>query len=155
VGIGWRELLGWTNDTRRRTDALSHLAGCPATEKTSTFCQQSRSSNDHGASSMVKARTAPAPAAAIRDCSGVIPVAVGRFRAPSSLTATFYLVRNNFAPVSKEIGAARSFDKVMIGNILPARPSPMNRQLVNGLTLADRSDAAQNIWPWSIVDGVL
>src|SRR2546429_2186817 len=32
--------------------------------------------------------------------------------------ATFYLVRNNFAPVSKEIGAALHYDKAMIGDIL-------------------------------------
>ena len=32
--------------------------------------------------------------------------------------ATFYIVRNNFAPVSKEIGAALAYDKDMIGNIL-------------------------------------
>jgi OPA family glycerol-3-phosphate transporter-like MFS transporter len=32
--------------------------------------------------------------------------------------ATFYVVRNNFAPVSKEIGAALHYDKAMIGNIL-------------------------------------
>jgi len=28
--------------------------------------------------------------------------------------ATFYIVRNNFAPVSKEIGAALHYDKDMI-----------------------------------------
>src|SRR6266446_8325117 len=32
--------------------------------------------------------------------------------------ATFYIVRNNFAPVSKEIGAALHYDKSMIGDIL-------------------------------------
>jgi len=32
--------------------------------------------------------------------------------------ATFYLVRNNFAPVSKEIGAVLQYDKAMVGDIL-------------------------------------
>jgi OPA family glycerol-3-phosphate transporter-like MFS transporter len=40
------------------------------------------------------------------------------FEAAFIAYATFYLVRNNFAPVSKEIGAALGYDKVMIGNIL-------------------------------------
>src|SRR6267142_653769 len=40
------------------------------------------------------------------------------FEAAFIAYATFYLVRNNFAPVSKEIGAALHYDKDMIGNIL-------------------------------------
>src|SRR2546427_7504717 len=40
------------------------------------------------------------------------------FEATFIAYATFYLVRNNFAPVSKEIGAALHYDKSMIGDIL-------------------------------------
>lgn len=40
------------------------------------------------------------------------------FEAAFVAYATFYIVRNNFAPVSKEIGAALHYDKSMIGDIL-------------------------------------
>ena len=59
--------------------------------------------------------------------------------------ATFYLVRNNFAPVSKEIGAALHYDKVMIGNILAGTAIAYGvGKLVMGF-LADRSDARKYI----------
>src|SRR6266576_7210195 len=40
------------------------------------------------------------------------------FEAAFIAYATFYIVRNNFAPVSKEIGVALHYDKAMIGDIL-------------------------------------
>ena len=59
--------------------------------------------------------------------------------------ATFYLVRNNFAPVSKEIGAALHYDKVMIGNILAGTAIAYGvGKLVMGY-FADRSDARKYI----------
>jgi len=55
--------------------------------------------------------------------------------------ATFYVVRNNFAPVSKEIGAALQYDKAMIGDILAGTAIAYGvGKLVMGF-LADRSDA--------------
>src|SRR5881409_2861462 len=55
--------------------------------------------------------------------------------------ATFYIVRNNFAPVSKEIGAALHYDKNMIGTILLATSVAYGiGKLVMGY-FADRSDA--------------
>src|SRR5205823_9523070 len=55
--------------------------------------------------------------------------------------ATFYLVRNNFAPVSKEIGAALHYDKDMMGNILAATTIAYGEgKLVMGY-LADGSNA--------------
>ena len=54
---------------------------------------------------------------------------------------TFYIVRNNFAPVSREIGAALHYDKVMIGDILAATSIAYGiGKLVLGY-LADRSDS--------------
>src|ERR1700721_4416934 len=54
---------------------------------------------------------------------------------------TFYIVRNNFAPVSREIGAALHYDKVMIGDILAATSIAYGiGKLVMGY-LADRSDS--------------
>ena len=59
--------------------------------------------------------------------------------------ATYYLVRNNFAPVSKEIGAALLYDKVMIGNILAGTAIAYGiGKLVMGY-FADRSDARKYI----------
>lgn len=59
--------------------------------------------------------------------------------------ATFYLVRNNFAPVSKEIGAALHYDKVMVGNILAATAiSYGTGKLVMGY-FADRSNSRKYI----------
>jgi len=55
--------------------------------------------------------------------------------------ATFYIVRNNFAPVSKEIGAVLHYDKGMIGNILAGTAFAYGvGKLVMGF-FADRSDA--------------
>src|SRR6266567_6004442 len=59
--------------------------------------------------------------------------------------ATFYIVRNNFAPVSREIGAALHYDKVMIGNILAGTAIAYGTgKLVMGY-LADRSDSRKYI----------
>src|SRR6266568_2047226 len=59
--------------------------------------------------------------------------------------ATFYIVRNNFAPVSREIGAALHYDKVMIGNILAGTALAYGLgKLVMGY-LADRSDSRKYI----------
>jgi len=59
--------------------------------------------------------------------------------------STFYIVRNNFAPVSKEIGAALHYDKVMIGNILAATAIAYGTgKLVMGY-FADRSDSRKYI----------
>jgi len=59
--------------------------------------------------------------------------------------ATFYIVRNNFAPVSKEIGAALHYDKVMIGNILAGTAVAYGvGKLIMGY-FADRSDARKYI----------
>ena len=63
------------------------------------------------------------------------------FEAAFIAYATFYIVRNNFAPVSKEIGAALHYDKVMIGNILAGTAVAYGTgKLVMGY-LADRSDS--------------
>src|SRR5690349_3533516 len=59
--------------------------------------------------------------------------------------ATFYLVRNNFAPVSKEIGAALHYDKLMLGNILAGTAFAYGvGKLVMGF-FADRSDARKYV----------
>lgn len=59
--------------------------------------------------------------------------------------ATFYLVRNNFAPVSKEIGAALRYDKVMIGDLLAGTAIAYGiGKLVLGY-LADRCDSRKYI----------
>jgi OPA family glycerol-3-phosphate transporter-like MFS transporter len=59
--------------------------------------------------------------------------------------ATFYIVRNNFAPVSKEIGAALYYDKDMIGNILAGTAIAYGLgKLVMGY-FADRSDARKYV----------
>jgi OPA family glycerol-3-phosphate transporter-like MFS transporter len=59
--------------------------------------------------------------------------------------ATFYLVRNNFAPVSKEIGDALRYDKDMIGNILAGTAIAYGvGKLVMGY-FADRSDARKYV----------
>src|SRR5213594_1496996 len=63
------------------------------------------------------------------------------FEATFIAYATFYLVRNNFAPVSKEIGATLHYDKDMIGNILAGTAIAYGLgKLVMGY-FADRSDA--------------
>src|SRR3954464_7079005 len=59
--------------------------------------------------------------------------------------ATFYIVRNNFAPVSKEIGAALHYNKLMIGNILAGTALAYGvGKLVMGF-FADRSDARKYV----------
>ena len=59
--------------------------------------------------------------------------------------ATFYLVRNNFAPVSKEIGAALHYDKVMIGDILASTAIAYGTgKLVMGY-FADRSNSRKYV----------
>jgi OPA family glycerol-3-phosphate transporter-like MFS transporter len=63
------------------------------------------------------------------------------FEAAFLAYATFYLVRNNFAPVSKEIGAALHYNKDMIGNILAGTAIAYGvGKFVMGY-FADRSDA--------------
>ena len=59
--------------------------------------------------------------------------------------ATFYIVRNNFAPVSKEIGAALHYDKSMIGDILAGTAIAYGiGKFVMGY-FADRSDARKYV----------
>jgi OPA family glycerol-3-phosphate transporter-like MFS transporter len=59
--------------------------------------------------------------------------------------ATFYLVRNNFAPVSKEVGAALHYDKTMIGDILAGTAIAYGiGKFVMGY-FADRSDARKYV----------
>jgi OPA family glycerol-3-phosphate transporter-like MFS transporter len=59
--------------------------------------------------------------------------------------ATFYIVRNNFAPVSKEIGSALHYDKDMLGDILAGTALAYGLgKLVMGY-FADRSDARKYV----------
>lgn len=59
--------------------------------------------------------------------------------------AMFYLVRNNFAPVSKEIGAALHYDKLMIGDIIVGTSFAYGiGKFVMGY-FADRSDARKYV----------
>lgn len=59
--------------------------------------------------------------------------------------ATFYVVRNNFAPVSKEIGAALHYDKAMIGDILAGTAIAYGvGKFVMGY-FADRTDARKYV----------
>jgi OPA family glycerol-3-phosphate transporter-like MFS transporter len=59
--------------------------------------------------------------------------------------ATFYIVRNNFAPVSKEIGTALHYDKAMIGDILAGTAIAYGLgKLVMGY-FAERSDARKYV----------
>jgi OPA family glycerol-3-phosphate transporter-like MFS transporter len=67
------------------------------------------------------------------------------FEAAFIAYAAFYVVRNNFAPVSKEIGAALHYDKLMIGNILAATAFAYGiGKLVMGY-FADRSDSRKYV----------
>jgi OPA family glycerol-3-phosphate transporter-like MFS transporter len=67
------------------------------------------------------------------------------FEAAFIAYALFYIVRNNFAPVSKEIGEALHYDKSMLGDIL------LGTSIAYGLGklfmgfLADRSDSRKYI----------
>lgn len=67
------------------------------------------------------------------------------FEAAFLAYATFYLVRNNFSPVSKEIGAALGYDKSMIGDILAGTAIAYGiGKFVMGY-FADRSDARKYV----------
>ena len=67
------------------------------------------------------------------------------FEAAFFAYATFYIVRNNFAPVSKEIGAALHYDKAMIGDILAGTAIAYGLgKFVMGF-FADRSDARKYV----------
>src|SRR5438270_14040652 len=67
------------------------------------------------------------------------------FEAAFIAYATFYLVRNNFAPVSKEMGAALHYDKDMIGNILAGTAIAYGLgKFIMGY-FADRSDARKYV----------
>src|SRR5205809_7605377 len=67
------------------------------------------------------------------------------FEAAFIAYAAFYLVRNNFAPVSREIGAALHYDKDMIGNILGVTSLAYGLgKFVMGY-FADRSDARKYV----------
>ncbi len=67
------------------------------------------------------------------------------FEAAFMAYAMFYVVRNNFAPVSKEIGAALHYDKAMIGDILAGTAIAYGiGKFVMGY-FADRSDARKYV----------
>jgi MFS transporter, OPA family, glycerol-3-phosphate transporter len=67
------------------------------------------------------------------------------FEAAFVAYATFYIVRNNFAPVSKEIGALLHYDKAMIGDILAGTAIAYGvGKFVMGY-FADRSDARKYV----------
>lgn len=67
------------------------------------------------------------------------------FEAAFMAYAMFYIVRNNFAPVAKEIGEALSYDKSMIGDILAGTAIAYGLgKFVMGY-FADRSDARKYI----------
>lgn len=91
----------------------------------------------------------PAPAAPRRPAAEVARL-YPRFRwqvfeAAFMAYAMFYVVRNNFAPVSKEIGAALQYDKAMIGDILAGTAIAYGiGKFVMGY-FADRSDARKYV----------
>lgn len=67
------------------------------------------------------------------------------FEAAFMAYALFYVVRNNFAPVSKELGAALHYDNSMIGDILAATAMAYGLgKFVMGY-FADRSDARKYV----------
>jgi OPA family glycerol-3-phosphate transporter-like MFS transporter len=67
------------------------------------------------------------------------------FEAAFIAYASFYIVRNNFSPVSKEIGAALGYDKAMIGDILAGTAIAYGiGKFVMGY-FADRSDARKYV----------
>jgi len=67
------------------------------------------------------------------------------FEAAFLAYAAFYVVRNNFAPVAKEVGEALHYDKSMIGDILAGTALAYGLgKFVMGY-LADRSDARKYI----------
>jgi MFS transporter, OPA family, glycerol-3-phosphate transporter len=92
---------------------------------------------------------APPPAAPLRSAADVdrlYPLYRWRvFEAAFLAYAGFYVVRNNFAPVAKEIGEALSYDKLMIGNILAATAIAYGiGKFIMGY-FADRSDARKYV----------
>ena len=67
------------------------------------------------------------------------------FEAAFMAYALFYVVRNNLAPVSKEVGAALHYSKDMIGNILAGTSIAYGiGKFVMGY-FADRSDARKYV----------
>src|SRR5436305_7810431 len=59
--------------------------------------------------------------------------------------ATFYLVRNNFAPVAKQVGAALHYNKDMLGTILASTALAYGAgKFIMGY-FADRSDARKYV----------
>ena len=77
------------------------------------------------------------------------------FEASFMAYAMFYIVRNNFAPVSKEIGAALHYDKAMIGNILAGTAIAYGiGKFVMGY-FADRSDARKYVAVGMLLTAVL
>ncbi len=67
------------------------------------------------------------------------------FEAAFAAYAMFYIVRNNFAPVAKEIGDALRYDKSMVGDILAGTAIAYGvGKFVMGY-LADRSDARKYV----------
>src|SRR3954462_11599537 len=77
------------------------------------------------------------------------------FEAAFIAYATFYVVRNNFAPVSREIGEALHYDKNMIGNILAGTALAYGiGKLVMGC-FADRSDARKYVGVAMLLTAIL
>src|SRR5512140_3885939 len=67
------------------------------------------------------------------------------FEAACLAYATFYVVRNNLAPVAKEMGAALHYDKAMLGDILAGTAIAYGvGKFVMGY-FADRSDARKYV----------
>ena len=67
------------------------------------------------------------------------------FEAAFMAYAMFYVVRNNFSPVSKEVGAALGYSKAMIGDILAGTAIAYGiGKFVMGY-FADRSDARKYV----------
>src|SRR5262245_56300990 len=67
------------------------------------------------------------------------------FEAAFLAYATFYIVRNNFSPVAKELGDALHYDKSMLGNIIAGTSIAYGiGKFVMGY-FADRSDARKYV----------
>jgi len=77
------------------------------------------------------------------------------FEAAFAAYALFYVVRNNFAPVSKELGAALHYDKAMIGDILAGTAIAYGLgKFIMGY-FADRSDARKYVAFGMLVTAVI
>ncbi len=77
------------------------------------------------------------------------------FEAAFIAYAAFYVVRNNFAPVSKEVGEALHYDKVMIGNILSGTAIAYGvGKFIMGY-FADRSDARKYVAAGMLLTAIL